>query len=158
MLGQIAVNLILALIWTFLHTPLTFQDFLVGWLLGLFIVFIVNRQSPGDFYLRRLWNLFFLVLIFFREILKSCMVVMRLVFAPRAKPRSGIITYETALTTPWHVVLLANMITIIPGSVVLEISPDNRIFYIHILDFSDADEVRRDIRNTLEANIRRAIR
>ena len=158
MLEQIAINLIFALMWTFFHTPFTINDFLCGWLLGLIIVFFWQKQSSSYFYLRQLWDIIFLMLIFFREVFKSCLQVTRVVLTPGMKMRSGLITYETALTTPWHVVLLANMITITPGSFVIEISPDNRVFLIHVFNLTDAESFKREIRVYFEDNIRKVIR
>jgi len=161
MMAQIAANFILALMWAFLFTPLAFENFVFGWLLGLVIVYFWNklwqRHSPECFYLRRVWDIFFLCLIFLREIAKSCWVVMRLVFTPGHKMRSGLIAYETELKTPLGIILLSNMITITPGSFVIEISPDNKVLLIHVFDIVDegAETFKRDVREYFEENIKK---
>ena len=155
MLVQIVMNLIFALMWMFLFTPVAIQNFFGGWLFGLVIVYFWQRRSPGYFYLQKVWDIIFLMLVFLREVIKSCFVVMRLVFTPGNKMRSGLITYETELTAPWQLVMLSSMITISPGSFVIEISPDNKVFLIHVFDFADEESFRRDIRVYFEDNIKR---
>ena len=155
MLGQIAINSVFALVWMFLHAPYNVYNFLGGWLLGLVIVYFWQRQAPGGFYLRKVWDVIFLILVFLWEVFKSCFAVMRLVFTPGNKMRSGLITYETELTAPWQLVMLSSMITISPGSFVIEISPDNKVFLIHVFDFADEESFRQDIRVYFEDNIKR---
>ena len=161
MMAQIAANFILALMWAFLFTPFAFENFVFGWLLGLVIVYFWQKlwqgESPSRFYLRRVWDILFLAFIFLREIIKSCWGVMRLVFTPGHKMRSGLIAYETELKTPLGIILLSNMITITPGSFVIEVSPDNKMLLIHVFDIVDegAETFKRDVRVYFEDNIRK---
>jgi len=157
MLGQIVIHLTFALIWMFLHSPFTAVHFLVGWFFGLIIVYAMVRLRHQEFYMHKLWCIITLVLFFFKEMIRSSLEVTRFVFTPGQRMRSSIVTYETKLRRPGQVVLLANMITIIPGSVVLEISPDNRVFYIHVFDAANEEEFRRDV-VALEDRIRRVVR
>jgi len=163
MAAQISANFLLAFMWGFLFTPFAIENFIFGWLLGLVSVYFWQRLWPrrdsGYFYPRKLWNIIFLMWIFLREITKSCFLVMRLVFTPGHKMRSGLITYETELTTPLGVILLSNMITITPGSFVIEISPDNKVLLIHVFDLTDAEgeSFKHEVRVYFENNIRRAL-
>jgi len=162
-LAQIAANLVLALMWAFLFTPFVIENFVFGFILGAVVVFFWQKLwqsqsgAPGCFYLRRIWDIFFLMLIFLREVVKSCYAVMRLVFTPGHKMRSGLITFETELKTPLGLILLSNMITVTPGSFVIEISPDNKVLLIHVFDIVDegAETFKRDVRVYFEDNIRK---
>jgi multicomponent Na+:H+ antiporter subunit E len=49
------------------------------------------------------------------------------------------------------------MITITPGSFVVEVSPDNKTLLIHVFDFADEEEFKREIREYFEDNIRRVL-
>jgi len=161
MVAQASANLVIALMWAFLFTPFAIENFVFGALLGAVVVYfwqkLWQRQAPERFYLHRVWGVFFLLFIFLREIIKSCWAVMRLVFTPGHKMRSGLIAYETKLKTPLGIILLSNMITITPGSFVIEISPDNRFLLIHVFDIVDegAETFKRDVRVYFEDNIRK---
>jgi multicomponent Na+:H+ antiporter subunit E len=161
MLAQIAANLVIALMWALLFTPFAIENFVFGLLLGLIVVYfwqkLWQRESLDCFYPRRLWDIIYLCYVFLREIIKSCWEVMRLVFTPGLKMRSGLIAYETDLKTPLGIILLSNMITVTPGSFVIEISPDNKVLLIHVFDIVDegAATFKRDVRENFENNIRK---
>ena len=161
MLAQIAANLVIALMWAFLFTPFAFENFVFGYMLGAVVVYfwqkLWQKQPPDRFYLHKVWDVLFLCYMFLREIIKSCWIVFRLVFTPGLKMRSGLIAYETKLKTPLGIILLSNMITITPGSFVIEVSPDNKVLLIHVFDIVDegAESFKRDVREYFEANIRK---
>ena len=62
--------------------------------------------------------------------------------------------YETDLKTDWQIVLLSNLITLTPGTVVLGISDDRKKIYIHAIDFSTKEEVE-SIKSSLEKVVRK---
>ena len=58
--------------------------------------------------------------------------------------------YETDLKTDWQIVLLSNLITLTPGTVVLGISDDRKKIYIHAIDFSTKEEEVESIKSSLK--------
>jgi multisubunit Na+/H+ antiporter MnhE subunit len=50
------------------------------------------------------------------------------------------VEYKPALTSRWAVVLLFSLISMTPGSLSVDISDDNSILYIHLLDRSGEDD------------------
>ena len=55
-----------------------------------------------------------------------------------------------------EITLLANMITLTPGTLSVDVSDDRSTLYVHALECSDADGIRRDIANGFERKIREA--
>ena len=51
--------------------------------------------------------------------------------------------------------LLANAVTLTPGTMSIDLSPDGRILYVHVLDMESPETVRRDIKEGLEARLMR---
>jgi multicomponent Na+:H+ antiporter subunit E len=49
--------------------------------------------------------------------------------------------------------VLSNLITLTPGTLVVDVSPDNKILYIHAIDIDDAKETIDSIKNTFEKAI-----
>jgi multicomponent Na+:H+ antiporter subunit E len=54
------------------------------------------------------------------------------------------------------ITVVANAITLTPGTLTVELRRDPTTLYVHVLHLSDLDEVRRDIR-TLQRKVVRAI-
>ena len=50
--------------------------------------------------------------------------------------------------------VLANMITLTPGTLTLDISPDRRYLYVHTLNLDDPEEVKQEIRLAFEGYLR----
>ena len=69
------------------------------------------------------------------------------------KMKPGIFSYQTVLTKPWEITLLANLITLTPGTLVIEVSPDNKTLYIHAMNIDDVEAEREGIKNSFEKAI-----
>ncbi|MEQ1842245.1 MAG: Na+/H+ antiporter subunit E [Verrucomicrobiales bacterium] len=66
------------------------------------------------------------------QIVLSNIAVLKLAFAPRSSLQPQIVRYRTPLKTDFEKFLLANSITLTPGTVTIKILGDT--FYIHAID------------------------
>ena len=82
----------------------------------------------------------YLILIFVKELVSSSFAVMKQVLTPNLKIMPGIFTYETNLKGDWEVTVLALLLTLTPGSVVMEVSESGDVFYIHAMDIEGSKE------------------
>ena len=73
--------------------------------------------------------------------------------SPKLKIKPGIFAFRTDLKTDWEITILANMITLTPGTLVIDISDDRSILYIHAMDIEDAEKAIHDIRVSFEKAI-----
>jgi|SRR5690625_3754762 len=136
MAGQFLLNLFIALLWVFLkdQNEFYFTTFGNGFIVGIFIVFLMRRFFGGQFYLIRLYSIIKLLFLFISELLQSSVVVIRHILSPKINIEPGIFTYKTVLKSDWEVTTLALLLTLTPGSVVMEINPEGNTFYIHAMD------------------------
>lgn len=151
---QITLNFLLAFIWLFLSGSYTFNNLLLGFLLGLGIVYLFNKALPGKFYLIRVYKIIKLIVVFLIELIKANIDVLKIVLRPKLQNQPGFFTYHTDLKTDWQIVLLSNLITLTPGTVVLGISDDRTKIYIHAIDFSTKEEEVEGIKSSLEKVVR----
>src|SRR5699024_12211377 len=77
-----------------------------------------------------------LIVIFISETLQSSIVVIKLILRPKINIEPGIFTYETTLRSEWEVTALAMLLTLTPGSVVMEINETGNVLYIHAMDIN----------------------
>lgn len=96
-----------------------------------------------------------LAAIFQRELLKSSVAVARAAFAREPRTASAIIAMPLALRTDLGIAVLANLVTLTPGTCSLHVSDDKRTLYIHTLDGENPDAIIADIRQMFEDRIRR---
>jgi multicomponent Na+:H+ antiporter subunit E len=95
-----------------------------------------------------------LAVVFSRELIKSNIAVLRVVLSPRPLIRSGVIAVPTELTSDLALTMLANMITLTPGTLTLDISADRRYLFVHTLNLDDPEDVKREIRMAFEVYLR----
>lgn len=150
---QILLNVILALIWMFLTTKATPAAFIIGYLIGLIIMYIFRRFFSTRFYMHRAVAMVKLLLIFIRELFVANFDVFKIITRPKLELSPGIFSYETELTAEWQITLLANLITLTPGTLVIDISPDNKVLYIHSMNIGEIHEMKDAIKNSFEKAI-----
>ncbi|MBY6273288.1 MAG: Na+/H+ antiporter subunit E [Caldibacillus debilis] len=136
--GQVLINLLIAALWMFLHDSWSFLSFFGGYLVGIFILFFIRRFFKKPFYIIMIARTVKLLAIFIVELISSSFLVMRQVLRPNINVKPGIFRLETDLDSDIEVTLLAMLITLTPGSVVMEITPDSRALYIHAMDIPES--------------------
>ena len=151
---QILLNMILALTWMFLTTSASGSSFIIGYLLGAIILFLFRRFFDTPFYLRKVVAVVRLILIFIRELFIANFDVFKTIVRPKLELKPGIFSYETSLTKDWEITLLSILITLTPGTLVMEISPDNKTLFIHALNVREINEMTEGIRNSFEQVIK----
>jgi|SRR5690625_114572 len=136
MYGQFLLNLFIALLWMLFKDEEVFRfpTFVAGFMIGIVIVFLMRRFFGGRFYLHRLYAVLKLVLIFISETLQSAIPVIKQVLSKEIDMEPGIFRYETVLQGEWEVPTLALLLTLTPGSVVMEVTPEGNAFYVHAMD------------------------
>ncbi|PJN87434.1 Na+/H+ antiporter subunit E [Bacillus sp. mrc49] len=150
---QILLNLVLAVTWMFLKNEFDGSTFIIGYALGLCIMFVFRHFFKDRFYLNRVNAVIRLLLIFARELVSSNISVLKVVLKPKLDMQPGIFAFETVLTKDWEITILANLITLTPGTLVVEVSEDNRILYIHAMDIADKADAVDSIKHTFEKAI-----
>ncbi len=150
---QILLNFFLAFLWMFFESSTSLSTFVIGYLLGLLILFFMRKLFQSRFYLFRLFAVIHLTLIFFKELIFSNIAVLKVVLRPKLDIRPGIFSFETNLTKEWEITLLSNLITLTPGTLVVKISPDHKTLYVHAMDIDDVDEAIESIRASFEKAI-----
>ncbi|WP_031513333.1 Na+/H+ antiporter subunit E [Desulfofalx alkaliphila] len=134
---QVLINLFIGFLWMFFQDSWSALTFLGGYTFGLLVIFILRRFFPTKFYLFTLYAALRLFLIFMYELFMSSILVIRKIITPKINIKPGIFSFKTTLESDIEVTLLALLITLTPGSVVMEISSDNKILYVHTMDMPE---------------------
>lgn len=151
---QILLNVFLAWIWMFFSNDYSTITFFKGYFFGLLIIIILRRFFQSRFYLLSVIAIIKLSVIFLSELIKANIAVLKVILSPSSKMKPGIFSFETSLTKGWEITLLSNLITLTPGTLVMEVSDDNKTLYIHAIDIDDAEQIKHDIKNTFEKAIK----
>ncbi|MFQ5960220.1 MAG: Na+/H+ antiporter subunit E [Candidatus Methylomirabilales bacterium] len=144
----------LALLWCFLSGAFNVANFLMGLLVGAVTVSLLRPFVPWNPSLvavsRKIPAFLRYTPRFLYELCKANLQVVYLALHPKMPIRPGIVALETRHRSPLGTTLLANSITLTPGTLTMDVSEDGKTLYIHTLDISDPEEVRERIRRGLE--------
>ncbi len=75
--------------------------------------------------------------LFARELVLSVQDVVRTVLRPSRVDRSGIVAVPLDIRSEAGIALLANLVTLTPGTTSLHVSDDRSVLYVHALSLSD---------------------
>ncbi len=147
------INVLLALIWVAVTGSYSFQNLAFGFILGVLALSLIRGEVGTVGYLTRAYKIVGLTLLFLYELVLSALRVARTVIKPNMDLKPGIFAYHLKLERDFEITLLANMITLTPGTLSVDVSDDKRILYVHAIDCSDPDANRRDIETGFERKI-----
>lgn len=84
------------------------------------------------------------------DIVLANIAVARLVLGPIARLRPGFVRVPLAVTHPHAIALFASIVSIVPGSVSMALTPDGRTLLVHVLDLEDAEHFIATIKERYE--------
>ena len=76
---------------------------------------------------------------------------------PGQRSRPAIVAVPLDIEDPLQITVLANLISLTPGTLSLDVSPDGKTLYVHDMFVDDPDETRREIKTGFERLVREAM-
>lgn len=150
------INILLALAWMALTGSFGYADLLFGFALGYVVLWPARGLLGGTRYFTAAPRAIGFVLYLLWEIIVANWKMTRLVlFSRRTDLRPGIVAVPLDLQRDAEITLLANMITLTPGTLSLDVSTDRKVLFVHSVHVDDADAFRRSIKDGFERAVRR---
>jgi multicomponent Na+:H+ antiporter subunit E len=141
---------LLGWLWTALTERFTASNFL----LGLAIAHLALRFSRGErASVRKVGPALRFAAFFAKEVVVSALRVARAVLSPRPRLRPALVRVPLDVRTDVQITALAVLVTLTPGTLALEVSPDRRTLLVHAMFAADLERVRRDIKVGFERPI-----
>lgn len=164
---MIFFNFFLALIWVALQDSFTLADFIVGFVMGFIAIALTQRalrregqqlelargSATRGNYVVWFWHWIAFIGFSLWEIVKANLAVSRIVLSPQMNVRPGIVAVPLDIKSEAGITVLANLITLTPGTVSMDVSTDKKTIYIHTLNVDNPDELRREIKEVFERRV-----
>lgn len=96
--------------------------------------------------------------LFLRELVLSALDVIRATLGRRLEARSAIVAVPLDLRGEAGVALLANLVTLTPGTTAIHVSEDRRTLYVHAMNAPSPGAVVAGIKGGFETALRRVLR
>lgn len=139
----------LTFVWVSLWGTFTAANVLGGLALGVaLLVLLPLAEVPKHGRLRPVALMRFLV-VFLWELVKASVTVVLQVLSPRAQLRQAVIAVPVIATTDRLLTLVANAVSLTPGTITLEVDRARKTMYVHLLNVAGekggVDDERRAI-------------
>ncbi len=157
-MGFLLLNLILGIIWTLLTGNLHFTNFIQGILIGYIILFISRNAIYKTRYFVRLPKIFLFILYFIKELIVANLKVASDILTIKHSMKPGIIALPLDVRTDLEITLLANLITMTPGTLSIDTSDDKKILYVHAMYLDDPEEYKKELKSGLERKLLEILR
>lgn len=142
-------------VWVALWSELSVANVIWGLVVGAATTVLVPPHGGPRTVAVRPLPLLRLVGHFLWALVRASAVVAWEVVTPRNRIHQGIVAAPLQATSPGVITLIANIISLTPGTLTLEVRTDPPVLYVHIMHLRTVEEVRGDIQR-LEALVLRA--
>jgi multicomponent Na+:H+ antiporter subunit E len=158
-------NILFALSWLAVTGKFTWGQFSVGFILSYLIMTYLFYNSKSTYFngisrtfVRNYPKIVKLCFYFLWEIIISNLRVAYYVIMPNNRMKPGIIAVPLDIKTDVEIIMFANMITLTPGTLSLDISQDRETLYVHSIYIDDVEKFKSDLKNNLEKRIQEAFK
>jgi len=152
------INLLLALAWGAVTGSFTLLNLVFGFVIAAIALWIIREQFDTSAYITRTLKVTGLILMFLKELGISAFRVAVIVLKPASSFQPGFIAFPLTTDRNAEIALLANMITLTPGTLSVDVSDDKSTLFIHCIDVPDTEALKQDIAQGFERKIMEALR
>ncbi|WP_237704240.1 Na+/H+ antiporter subunit E [Idiomarina sp. A28L] len=151
-------NLLLAVTWVVLTGDVGGMNLLFGLFVGYLVLGVMQRQIPSlRGYTRRLPRLLKFVAFFAKELVVANLTVAFDIITPVWHMKPGVIAMPLEAKTELEITMVANLISLTPGTLSLDVSDDRRVLFIHAM-FLDNEQELRDSLKDMERRVLEILR
>ncbi|MBM3129197.1 MAG: Na+/H+ antiporter subunit E [Chloroflexi bacterium] len=147
------LNTGLALTWAALTGTFSLPNLLLGFGLGYAVLWLVRSVVGPSSYFSKVPKALGFAVFFLWELILSNLRVAADVLTPRHHMQPRVLAIPLEARTNAEITLLANFISLTPGSLSLDVASDCRVLYVHVMYAADAELVRREIEQGLERRL-----
>lgn len=152
------LNILLAFNWVLLNGDLTPDSFIEGFILSFVLLMLANKAIGEDRYFQKIYNWILFILYFIKELIKANLIVAYDIITPKDYMKPAILAIPLDAKTDLEITLLANFISLTPGTLSLDVSDDKKTLYIHALYVNDPIQFKQELKNGIEKKLLEALR
>jgi multicomponent Na+:H+ antiporter subunit E len=141
----LSFNLLLAIFWMFLTGAFGMGSFLVGFVVGLLILFMLRPVVQSEPYLRAVAGSVRLLGVYVYKLVAANLQLARDILRPTPQIKGGFFRFDARALQPPETALLANMVSLTPGTLTVDSDDQGHWLYIHTVYAQDPEKIRRGV-------------
>lgn len=148
-------NMLLAVTWAALQGDFSLGTLIAGYLLGYLVLLgLVKGGVLGKSrYVGKMQRVIGLAAFFVWDLVRANLRLALDVATPRYHMKPGILAVPLDATRDSEILLLAMLINLTPGSVALDVSPDRKVMYVHVMYIETPEAARDEIKQGFERRV-----
>jgi multicomponent Na+:H+ antiporter subunit E len=153
-------NIFLTLIWVMLTMNLTVGNVIIGFIVSYLALWFVQRKNKTNRYFIVLPRFLAFTMLFLKEVITGSFKILYDIITPKHNMNPGIIAVPLTAKTNLEITILANAITLTPGTTSIAVSEDKSVLYVYnvYLDKHDIQKSIDYIKNGLEKKLLEVLR
>ncbi len=144
------LTLALWIIWLLLNNTVAAGHVVLGLVLAIFIPWLTARFWPEKVCIKNPFTLLKFLGVVLWDILVANISVAKLILGKNDKLKPGFFSINLDINNPLGISLLANTISLTPGTVSCDLTPDRRQLLVHALHVEDIESTINDIKQRYE--------
>ena len=129
-------TILLFILWLILSTNLQSANILTGFIISFLIALLYTKLFiSSKFEMINPYYFFLYLIVLAKNLIISNFQIAKRVLSKDMKIKPAIVSVKTELKSDWKRLLLANSITLTPGTLTLDIKDDT--LYIHTIELND---------------------
>jgi len=145
-------------IWVALTGEFNVANYLFGFAFSFFTMRMITTGNGNAKYFKILPKVIGFIFFFLYELVKANVQVAYEVMTPHYNMSPGIVKIPLTAKTNIEITLLANMITLTPGTLSLDVSDDRKVLYVHSMYITTREKFIDGIKNGFEKRILEILR
>jgi multicomponent Na+:H+ antiporter subunit E len=153
-MSLLLLNVLLAIAWAALTGSFQPVDLLFGFALGYLVLWISTRMGKQNKYFKHIPLLLGLIGVFLWDLLRANIRMAGIILSPHMRLRPAVVAVPLILKSETAIILLANLMTLTPGTLSLDISTDRQMLFIHTVYLEDPEQFRQELLEGYERRLK----
>jgi multicomponent Na+:H+ antiporter subunit E len=152
-MSLLVLNLAFAVVFAILFGTGRTSEFFLGFALGYAVLWLTKPLYPETRYFHKFPKAVNLTVYFLKELAVSNLRVLWDVITPKQINRPGIIGVPLDARSDLEIFLVANLLSLTPGTLSVDLSDDRKTLFVHVMFLDDVEESRAAIKGGLERRV-----
>ncbi len=152
-MSQFLFNILLAFAWMLLTGESSSSGFISGMVVGYLILWMSRSAFGKDVYFSKIPRLIGFLLYFLKELILANLRVAFDILTPKNYLNPGIVEVPLDVESDLEITLFANLVTLTPGTLSLDVSDDRKTLFVHVMYLQDEEHFMRELKDGLEKRL-----
>ena len=146
----LSFNLLLAVVWASLWGEFTLFSLGAGYIVGFIALWLVQPLIGTSGYFGRVFAWIKLIVMFHYKLIVSSFGVIKDILTPQHLSDPAIVEVPLDVKSDTSILLVTNLISLTPGMLSIDVSPDRKPLFVHAMFGDDPESVCKTLKSGME--------